>query len=56
MNDSAYKLIGQLTVQGGKWYLRQRYGRLMMPKGVAAGIVGAGVLLVAGVATVALND
>ncbi|HEU4657660.1 MAG TPA: hypothetical protein VFR97_09055 [Capillimicrobium sp.] len=41
--DMGYKLLGMAVWKGGKWALRRKYGRAMLPKPVLAGIVLAGI-------------
>ena len=43
----AYKLLGWAVWKGAKWFLRRRYGAVMVPVPVLA---GGGLLAVAGVA------
>jgi hypothetical protein len=44
-----YRLLGMAVWKGGKWALRHRYGRMMVPRGVLLGAAAAVVLaLVAG--------
>jgi hypothetical protein len=45
-----YKILGFVVWNGGKWYLRSRARAAASPKGVAAGVVGLGIvaLLVGG--------
>jgi len=47
----AYKLLGFAVWQGGKWYLRRRYGRFVPPRPVVAALfVAAGLGVAAAVA------
>ena len=41
----AYKLLGVVVWKGGKWFLARRYGHLVPPRALVAGVV-----LVVGVA------
>jgi hypothetical protein len=50
MNDSGYKLLGQIVWRGGKWYLRRTYGHLIPSRRtvvlvLVAGGVGTAVLV-----------
>ena len=47
MRDNFYKLLGMAVWNGGRLYLRRRYGSTYLPKPVLA---GAAVALVSGVA------
>ncbi len=45
-----YKLLGWVVFNGGRWALRRRYGHLIPSRGVALGVLGALVVLAAGLA------
>jgi hypothetical protein len=42
-----YKILGYAVWNGGKWYLRRRYGVLASRKGAALAIVGVAVVALA---------
>ena len=42
-----YKILGFAVWNGGKWYLRRRYGVLASRKGLAVGVVGVAVVALA---------
>jgi hypothetical protein len=42
-----YKLLGMLTWNGAKWFLRRKYGSTMVPKSLIAGVL---VAVLAGIA------
>jgi hypothetical protein len=42
-----YKLLGYLVWKGGRWALRRKYGRAMMPKPLIGAIVAGGIVVVA---------
>jgi hypothetical protein len=43
----AYKLLGYAVWNGGKWYVRRRFGVLASRKAMALGVVAVGVLALA---------
>jgi hypothetical protein len=40
----AYKILGYVVWNGGKWYVRRRVGVLASRRALAAGVVGAAVI------------
>jgi hypothetical protein len=40
-----YKILGFAVWHGGKWYIKRRFGVLASRKALAAGAVGAGVVV-----------
>jgi hypothetical protein len=46
MQDTFFKFLGMLVWTGGKVYLRQRYGRMYVPKPLLAAAIVGGLALV----------
>ena len=54
MNTNAYKVLGFVVWQGGKWYARRKYGRLLPSRRTLA-IAAAAATAAVGVGAVALG-